>query len=106
MHTPDGRKFVYSTQVEYFFAQLHEVRTMADIRQALEALRAARNRTRMELTRLDEAVRALQKLAVDASEKPKVKSPKRRRKMSAAARRKIAAAQRARLAELRKEKAA
>jgi hypothetical protein len=79
---------------------------MTTITQALETLRAARNKTRQQLTRLDAAIRALQGLAGGNAVGQGQAAPKRRRTMSAAARRKIAAAQRARWAKVRKRKAA
>ena len=78
---------------------------MADIRRALEVLRATRIRTKHELSQLNDAIRALKKLEVSTIG-GRAKGPKRRRKMSAAARRKIAAAQRARWAKIRKQKKA
>jgi hypothetical protein len=80
---------------------------MTTIAQALETLRAARNKTEQELTRLDAAIRMLQGIVGGNPAGPKARvSTAQRRTMSAAARRKIAAAQRARWAKIRKQKAA
>ncbi len=79
---------------------------MAVIHNALDTLRAARNRAKQELTRLDAGIRALQGVTGGNSAGVRRAAPKRRRRMSAAARRKIAAAQRARWAKVRKQKVA
>ena len=79
---------------------------MADIRQAIESVRAARGRTKKELAQLEAAIRALQGLPGGDSAGRKQAVSKRRRTMSAAARKKIAAAQKARWAKVRKLKAA
>lgn len=78
---------------------------MADIRQTLAALRAERNRAQRELTSLDQAIRALQKLAVRTPRPKRRVASKPRRRLSAAGRRRIAEAQRARWAKVRKQKA-
>lgn len=79
---------------------------METVNQALEALRSTRDRTKRELTQLEEAIRTLQKLAVDTPRPRRRVAGRPRRKMSAAARRKIAAAQRVRWAKIKKQKAA
>ncbi len=79
---------------------------MTDISRMIEGVRAERDRAKTELARLEDALRALQKLAVNESKGQPARGPKRRRKMSAAARKRIAAAQRARWAKIKKEKAA
>lgn len=79
---------------------------MANVAQMLEVVRAERIRAKKELARLDDAFRALKKLAAANSRGLRARAPKLRRKMSVAARRKIAAAQRARWAKFKKRKAA
>ena len=76
---------------------------MSAVEQALDSLRAARNKTQQDLTQLDAAIQALG-LAAGAPAHPKATAPRPRRTMSPAARRKIAAAQKARWAKIRKQK--
>lgn len=78
---------------------------MPNLAQMIEAVRAERARAKQELARLDDAFRALKKLAAAKSRGLRARTPKLRRKMSAAARRRIAAAQRARWAKFKKRKA-
>ena len=77
---------------------------MANVRQMLKQLQGERSRTNKELSRLDEAIAAFQKLI---GNNPGPGRPrKRRRTLSVAARRRISKAQKARWARLRKEKLA
>ena len=77
-----------------------------NIGSVLAQLREERSRTQKELGRLDEAISALQKLAVDQPEGNHTSPVRVRRKLSAAARRKISLAQKERWAKLKKRKAA
>ncbi len=77
---------------------------MANLRQILKQLRGERSRINKELSRLDDAIAAFQKLI---GNNPGPGRPrKRRRTLSAAARRRISKAQKARWAKLRQGKAA
>ncbi len=73
---------------------------MASFNQLLKQLRDKRSSASRELTRLDEAIAALEQLGGSAG-RGAGKRGRKRRTMSAAARRKIAAAQRARWARVR-----
>lgn len=77
---------------------------MRTVNQAIETLLAERKRAKKELARLDQAIRALRKMAGPNSRGLQVRVARARRRLSAAARKKIAAAQRARWAKIRKQK--
>lgn len=79
---------------------------MANLSQMLKALRGERSRTQKELSRLDDAIAAFERLVGRNPGPGRVRKPRARRKFSAAARRKIAKAQKARWAKLRQGKAA
>ena len=79
---------------------------MANLGQMLKQLRGERSRTQRELSRLDDAIAAIEKLAVNNPGPGRARKPRARRKLSAAARKRIGRAQKARWAKLRKEKAA
>ena len=78
---------------------------MANLGQILRQLRGERSRTRKELSRMDDAIAAFEKLVGNNPGPARLRKPRTRRKFSAAARRKMSQAQKARWAKLRKEKA-
>ncbi len=78
---------------------------MWNLRQVLKQLRGERSHTQKELSRLDDAIAAFEKL-VGASRGRGKRRGRARRRLSAAARRRISQAQKARWAKLRREKAA
>jgi hypothetical protein len=79
---------------------------MADLGQMLKHLGGERSRTQKKLSRLDDAIAAIEKLVGNNPGPARARKRRARRKFSAAARRKISRAQKARWAKLRKEKAA
>ena len=79
---------------------------MANLRQVLKQLRGERNRAQKELRRLDNAIRAFEKLVGNNPGPGRPRKPRAKRKFSAATRRKMSQAQKARWAKLRKEKPA
>jgi hypothetical protein len=77
---------------------------MANLGQILKQLRKERSRTQKELSRLDEAIAAFEKLV---GNNPGPRRPRKpRRTLSAAARKRISQAQKARWAKQRKGKVA
>jgi hypothetical protein len=77
---------------------------MANLGQILKQLRGERSHTQNELSRLDGAIAAIEKLV---GNNPGPGRPRKaRRTLSVAARKRIGRAQKARWAKLRKEKAA
>jgi hypothetical protein len=79
---------------------------MVNLSRTLTQLRQERSRTQKELSRLDGAILALEKLVVDHSTPARASKPRTRRKLSAAARKKISEAQKARWAKMKKQRAA
>ena len=79
---------------------------MANLRQVLKQLRGERNRTQKELSRLDNAIAAFEKLVGNNPGPGRPRKPRARHRLSAAAQKKISQAQKARWAKLRKEKPA
>ncbi len=77
---------------------------MANLGQILKQLRRERSRTRKELSRLDDAIAAIEKLVGNNPEPARARKLRARRKLSAATRKSIGRAQKARWAKLRKEK--
>jgi hypothetical protein len=77
---------------------------MANLGQMLKQLRGERSRTEKELSHLDDAIAAFEKLVGNNPGPPRARKPRARRRLSAAARKKISEAQKTRWAKLRKEK--
>jgi hypothetical protein len=79
---------------------------MANLGRILKQLRRERSRTQKELSRLGDAIAAIEKLVGNNPGPARARKPRARRKLSAAARKRIGRAQKARWAKLRKEKSA
>ena len=77
-----------------------------EIGNVVAQLRQERSRVQRDLSRLDEAISALQTLTADHSATAQASRPRARRKLSAAARRKISLAQKARWAKIKRRKTA
>jgi len=76
------------------------------LRQVLKQLRGERSRTQKELSRLDDAIAAFEKLVGTNGRRAVHGAPRAKRRFSVATRRKMAEAQKARWAKVRREKAA
>jgi len=79
---------------------------MRNLRQVLKQLRGERSRTQKELSRLDDALAAFEKLVGTNGRRAVHGAPRDKRRFSVATRRRISQAQKARWAKVRKEKAA